>query len=135
MQETEIFKDPKIRKACAQVLQVAISASGRPSITTWHGTEYYKLPFMKQNMPGQEALAKRVSGWLESGLLRRIGLEACRRGMVNMWKEIGVNVKMNVLPSAQYWDHWMMSFATNWTSSLGTWCSTYLSRACLERVH
>ena len=43
--------------------------------------------------------------------------------MVNMWKEIGVNVKMNVLPSAQYWDHWTIeAFAfTNWTHRpLGT---------------
>jgi len=34
-----------------------------------------------------------------------------------MWKQIGVNVKMNGLPSAQYWDHWMIeAFAfTNWT--------------------
>ena len=45
------------------------------------------------------------------------------QAMVNMWKEIGVNVKMNVLPSAQYWDHWMIeAFAfTNWTHRpLGT---------------
>ena len=45
------------------------------------------------------------------------------QAMVNMWKEIGVNVKMNVLPSAQYWDHWTIeAFAfTNWTHRpLGT---------------
>ena len=37
--------------------------------------------------------------------------------MANMWKEIGVNVTMNVLPSAQYWDHWTIeAFAyTAWT--------------------
>ena len=43
--------------------------------------------------------------------------------MVDMWKEIGVTVKMNVLPSAQYWDHWMVeAFAfTTWTHRpLGT---------------
>jgi peptide/nickel transport system substrate-binding protein len=43
--------------------------------------------------------------------------------MVNMWKQIGVKVKMNVLPSAQYWDHWTIeAFAfTNWTHRpLGT---------------
>ena len=26
--------------------------------------------------------------------------------MAEQWKEIGVNVKVNVLPAAQYWEIW-----------------------------
>src|SRR5690349_17008252 len=41
----------------------------------------------------------------------------------NMWKQSGVQVKMNLLPSAQFWDHWTVeAFCyTPWTHRpLGT---------------
>jgi peptide/nickel transport system substrate-binding protein len=136
-QDQDPFKDPRIRKAMRlaintpKVLQIAHLGLGAPSehhhVAPVH-PEYYKLPFMKQNI----AEAKKLLA--EAG--KPDGFEVvifCKKdpdweaiavqAMVNMWKEIGVNVKMNVLPSAQYWDHWMTEpFAfTNWTHRpLGT---------------
>ena len=136
-EDKEVFKDPKVRKAMRlavntpKVLQIAHLGLGSPAehhhVAPVH-PEYYKLPFMSQNI----AEAKKLLA--EAG--HPDGFEAeifCKKdpdweaiavqAMVNMWKEIGVKVKMNVLPSAQYWDHWTVeAFAfTNWTHRpLGT---------------
>jgi peptide/nickel transport system substrate-binding protein len=130
-QDKEIFKDPRIRKAMRlaidphKVLQIAHLGLGAPAehhhVAPVH-PDYYKLPFMKQDI----AAAKKLLA--EAG--KPDGFECeifCKKdpdweaiavsAMVNMWKQIGVTVKMNVLPSAQYWDHWTIEpFAfTNWT--------------------
>jgi peptide/nickel transport system substrate-binding protein len=130
-QDKDVFKDPRIRKAMRlaidphKVLQIAHLGLGAPAehhhVAPVH-PDYYKLPFMKQDI----AAAKKLLA--EAG--KPDGFECeifCKKdpdweaiavsAMVNMWKQIGVTVKMNVLPSAQYWDHWTIEpFAfTNWT--------------------
>ncbi|HKF62962.1 MAG TPA: ABC transporter substrate-binding protein [Dongiaceae bacterium] len=136
-QDREVFKDPKIRKAMRlavntpKVLQIAHLGLGAPAehhhVAPVH-PEYYKLPFMKQNIEEAKKLlaeAGKPDGFeVEIFCKKDPDWEAIAvQAMVNMWREIGVNVKMNVLPSAQYWDHWMIEpFAfTNWTHRpLGT---------------
>ncbi|HZT20544.1 MAG TPA: ABC transporter substrate-binding protein [Dongiaceae bacterium] len=136
-EDKEVFKDARVRKAMRlaidpqKVLRIAHLGLGAPAehhhVAPVH-PDYYKLPFMKQNI----AEAKKLLA--EAG--KGDGFEVvifCKKdpdweaiavqAMVNMWKEIGVTVKMNVLPSAQYWDHWTIEpFAfTAWTHRpLGT---------------
>lgn len=130
-EDMNTFADPKVRKAMRlavdtrKVLQIAHLGLGAPAehhqVSPVH-PEYYKLPFMNQNI----AEAKKLLA--EAG--KPDGFECeifCKKdpdweaiavsAMVNMWKQIGVKVKMNVLPSAQYWDHWTdFEFGfTNWT--------------------
>ena len=136
-EDRDVFKDPKIRKAMRlavntpKVLQIAHLGLGAPAehhhVAPVH-PEYYKLPFMKQNIEEAKKLlaeAGKPDGFeVEIFCKKDPDWEAIAvQAMVNMWREIGVNVKMNVLPSAQYWDHWMIEpFAfTNWTHRpLGT---------------
>jgi len=130
-EDKDVFKDPRIRKAmrlaidCRKVLQIAHLGLGAPAehhhVAPVH-PEYYKLTFMKQNVAEAKKLlaeAGKPNGFdCEIFCKKDPDWEAIAVGsMVNMWKQIGVNVKMNVLPSAQYWDHWMIeAFAfTNWT--------------------
>ena len=136
-QDKDPFKDPRVRKAMRlavdshKILQISYLGLGAPGenhhVAPVH-PDYYKLPFMKQNI----AEAKKLLA--EAGVPD--GFECtifCKKdpdweaisvqAMVNMWKQIGVTVKMNVLPSAQYWDHWTVeAFAyTPWTHRpLGT---------------
>jgi peptide/nickel transport system substrate-binding protein len=136
-QDKDVFKDPRVRKAMRlavntpKVLQIAHLGLGAPAehhhVAPVH-PEYYKLPFMKQNIAEAKKLlaeAGHPDGFEVTIFCKKdpdweaIAVQA----MVNMWKEIGVTVKMNVLPSAQYWDHWTIeAFAfTNWTHRpLGT---------------
>ena len=136
-QDKDPFKDPRVRKAMRlavdsrKVLQVSYLGLGAPGehhhVSPVH-PEYYELPAMAQNI----AEAKKLLA--EAGVPD--GFECtifCKKdpdweaisvqAMVNMWKQIGVKVTMNVLPSAQYWDHWTTeAFAyTPWTHRpLGT---------------
>ncbi|HKI17486.1 MAG TPA: ABC transporter substrate-binding protein [Isosphaeraceae bacterium] len=130
-QDKPEFKDPRVRKAMRlavdsrKVLQISYLGLGAPGehhhVAPVH-PDYYKLPPMKQNIAEAKKLladagvpngfdctifCKKDPDW------EAISVQA----MVNMWKEIGVNVTMNVLPSAQYWDHWTIeTFAyTAWT--------------------
>ena len=136
-EDKDLFKDPKIRKAMRlaintpKVLQIAHLGLGAPAehhhVAPVH-PEYYKLPFMKQNIAEAKKLlaeAGRPDGFeCEIYGKKDPDWEAIAiNAMVNMWREIGVKVKVNILPSAQYWDHWMIEpFAfTNWTHRpLGT---------------
>ncbi len=136
-QDKDPFKDPRVRKAMRlavdskKVLEISYLGLGAPGehhhVAPIH-PEYYKLPPMSQNIAEAKKLladagvpngfdctifCKKDPDW------EAISVQA----MVNMWKEIGVNVAMNVLPSSQYWDHWTTeAFAyTPWTHRpLGT---------------
>ena len=136
-QDKDPFRDPRVRKAMrlavdsSRVLQVSYLGLGAPGehhhVSPVH-PEHYELPAMTQNI----AEAKKLLA--EAGVPD--GFECtifCKKdpdweaisvqAMVNMWKQIGVKVTMNVLPSAQYWDHWTSeAFAyTPWTHRpLGT---------------
>ncbi len=114
------FKDARVRKAMRlaidteKVLQVAYGGLGVPAehhhVAPVH-PEYYKLPFMKQDI---EAAKKLLA---EAGVPDGFETEiTCIKDpdweskavtvMAGMWKKIGVKVKVNVLPAAQYWDIW-----------------------------
>ena len=136
-QDKDPFKDPRVRKAMRlavdsrKVLQISYLGLGAPGehhhVSPIH-PEYYELPPMDQNLA--EARKLLAEAGLPNGFDCTI---FCKKdpdweaisvqAMVNMWKQIGVNVTMNVLPSTQYWDHWTTeAFAyTPWTHRpLGT---------------
>ena len=111
-----------------QISYLGLGAAGEHHHVAPVHPDYYQLPAMSQNI--EEARKLLAAAGVPDGFECTI---FCKKdpdwemisvqAMVNMWKQIGVNVKMNVLPSAQYWDHWMIEpFAfTNWTHRpLGT---------------
>ncbi|MEX0697159.1 MAG: ABC transporter substrate-binding protein [Dongiaceae bacterium] len=121
MQEIhEQWKDPRVRKAMrlaldteklVQIAHLGLGAPGEHHHVAPVHPEYAKLPFMKQDI----AAAKKLLA--EAGYPNGIEAEiVCKKdpdwelisvqAMVQMWKEIGANIKINVLPSAQYWDIW-----------------------------
>jgi len=127
------FKDPRIRKAMRlaidpeKVLQVAYGGNGVPAehhhVAPVH-PEYYKLPFMKQDIEAAKKLLAEAG--VPDGFETEITAikdpdweSKAVTVMAGMWKKIGVKVKVNVLPAAQYWDIWNVNtnpFAfTAWT--------------------
>jgi peptide/nickel transport system substrate-binding protein len=97
-----------------KLLQIAHLGLGLPAehhhVAPVH-PEYAKLPFMKQDIPAAKKLLA------DAGYPNGIDAEiVCKKdpeweyiavqAMVNMWKDAGARIKINVLPSAQYWDIW-----------------------------
>ena len=114
------WDDARVRKAMRlaidqeKVLQIAHLGLGAPAehhhVAQVH-PEYAKLTFMKQDIPAAKKLLA------EAGYPNGFDAEiTCKpdpaweqiavQAMVNMWKEAGARIKINVLPSAQYWDVW-----------------------------
>jgi peptide/nickel transport system substrate-binding protein len=114
------FDDPKVRKAMRlaldteKLVQIAHLGLGLPAehhhVAPVH-PEYAKLDFMKQDIEGAKALLA------EAGYPDGIDAEiVCKKdpdwelisvqAMAQMWEQIGARIKINVLPSAQYWDIW-----------------------------
>lgn len=129
----DTWKDPKIRKAMRlaidseKVLQVAHNGLGLPGehhhVCPIH-PEYAKLEFMKQDIEGAKKLlaeAGKPDGF-ETELFANADddweARACN-AMAEMWKQAGINVKVSVLPGAQYWEIWNKETApfafTSWT--------------------
>ncbi len=84
--------------------------------------DYHPIPFMKPDPARARALLT------EAGYPNGIDVEiACKNQpawesavttvMAEMWKEVGIRVKINVMPSSAYWDVWMkIPFGfTTWT--------------------
>jgi len=129
----DTWKDARVRKAMRlaidqeRVLQVAYGRNGQPAehhhVAPVH-PEYAKIPFFKQDVAAAKALLAEAgvpNGFdTEINCLEDPDWEAkAATAMAVMWKEIGVNVKVNILPSAQYWANWdketnPFSF-TSWT--------------------
>jgi peptide/nickel transport system substrate-binding protein len=129
----DTWKDARVRKAMRlaidqeRVLQFAYGGNGLPAehhhVAPLH-PEYAKIPFVRQDI---EAAKKLLA---EAGVPDGFKTEINCLGdpdweakavvaMAGMWKEIGVEVKVNVLPSTEYWDKWdketnPFSF-TSWT--------------------
>ncbi len=134
MQEMhEPWKDPRVRKAMRlaldteKLLQVSYLGLGSPG-EHHHASlvqpDYYKLPFVKQDIAAAKKLlaeAGHPDGFKTEIFCKKDpDWEAiCVQAMAEMWKQIGVDVKINVLPSTQYWDIWnkpTVPFAfTSWT--------------------
>ncbi len=114
------WKDPRVRKAMRlaidteKVLQIAYGGNGLPGehhhVCPVH-PEYAKLPFMKRDVEAAKKLLAEAG--LPDGFETEITAikdpdweSKAVLAMAAMWKEIGVNVKVNVLPGAQYWEIW-----------------------------
>jgi peptide/nickel transport system substrate-binding protein len=116
------FDDKRVRQAMRlaidppSVLQLSHYGLGEPGehhhVSPRH-PEYAKVPVSKRDV----AKAKQLLA--EAGHANGIDVEiACRQSdasaweiaavqaMVEQWKEAGIRVKMNVMPSTQYWEVW-----------------------------
>ena len=114
------FDDPRVRMALklavdpARVLEVAHAGRGQAGehhhVSPIH-PEYADLPKMPRDVAKAKALLA------EAGYPDGVDLEiACRTApdwellavqvMVEQWKEAGIRVKINNMPSAAYWDIW-----------------------------
>jgi peptide/nickel transport system substrate-binding protein len=125
------FDDPRVRKAfrlateSAPVLQIAHKGLGEVAehhhVARIH-PEYFKLPEMKRDV---EAAKKLLA---EAGHANGLEVEiACKpeptweqaavETMVGQWKEAGINCKINLMPSAKFWEVWnKVPFGfTEWT--------------------
>lgn len=127
----DMFKDPRVRKAMRmavdskKVVDVSVEGLGTPGehhhVAPVH-PEYAELPNMYDPEGAKKLLADAGVSGLELELFCKKDPEweskACNV-MAQMWKEIGVNVKVTVLPSAQYWEIWDKETApfafTSWT--------------------
>ena len=120
MQPVKPFDDKRVRQAMRYaidsntVLQVAHRGLGQPGehhhVSPVH-PEYAKLP------PPSRDVAKAKKLLAEAGYPNGIDVEIiCRpqpawellavQTMVEQWKEAGIRVKINVMPSTQYWEVW-----------------------------
>ena len=127
------WDDARVRKAMRmaldteKLLQIAHLGLGLPGehhhVCEVH-PEYAKVEFMKQDIEGAKALLA------EAGHPNGLDTEIFCKGdpewepiavqaMAQMWQEIGVRVKISVLPSTQYWEIWNKPTApfafTTWT--------------------
>ena len=114
------FDDPRIRKALRlaidtpAILELAHRGLGAPAehhhVSPIH-PDYFQLPFMSRDIEASKALLA------EAGYPDGIELEiACKpdpawellavQGMVEQWKDAGIDVTINVMPSAQFWEVW-----------------------------
>ncbi len=131
MQPVKPFDDKRVRQAMRHaidpgaILHLAHRSLGSPGehhhVSPTH-PEYAKLPAF----PRDVTKAKRLLA--DAGYPNGIDVEiACQpqpawelvavQGMVEQWKEAGIRVKINVLPSTQYWEVWTkVPFGfTRWT--------------------
>jgi peptide/nickel transport system substrate-binding protein len=125
------WKDPRVRKAmrmaidAAKVVQVSIDGDGTPAenhhVCPLH-PEYSSLPNMYNPEAAKALLAEAGAAGLTTELFCIADPEWESRAANNLaqqWKEIGVDVKVTVLPGAQYWEIWDKETApfaqTAWT--------------------
>ncbi|MBL8700894.1 MAG: ABC transporter substrate-binding protein [Alphaproteobacteria bacterium] len=120
VQPVKPFDDKRVRQALRYatdteaVLKAAHRGLGKPGehhhVSPAH-PEYANIGFMKRDVAKAKALLA------EAGFPNGLDTEiACRpqpdwellavQTMVEQWKEAGLRVKINVMPSAQYWDVW-----------------------------
>jgi peptide/nickel transport system substrate-binding protein len=126
----DIWKDPRVRKAmrmaidCAKVVEIANQGNGTPGehhhVAPVH-PEYAELPPMLNIEEAKKLLAD-AGATIDTEIFCKKDPDweskACLT-MSEMWKAIGANVKVTVLPSAQYWEIWDKETApfafTSWT--------------------
>ena len=114
------FTDPKVRQAVryatdqAKTVQISAGELGEPAehhhVSPVH-PDYAKLPMFERDVEKAKALLA------EAGFADGIDVEiSCKpdpswelasvEAMVEQWKEAGIRSKINVLPSAKFWDVW-----------------------------
>jgi peptide/nickel transport system substrate-binding protein len=118
--DQEPFTNRKLRQAVqacidhAKVLEIVLRGKGAPGedhhVAPIH-PEYAQLPPLKQDFDKAKALLKEAG--YPDGITLSIDCNANQnwevaavQTMVEMWKQAGINVKINVLPGAQFWDIW-----------------------------
>ena len=114
------FQDPRVRKAfrlavdtprCLELAHRNIGAPGEHHHVCPVHPDYKKLPFMQRDV---EAAKKLLA---EAGHPNGIDVEIASKkapawelqavqAMVEQWKDAGIRVRINVMPSAQFWDVW-----------------------------
>jgi peptide/nickel transport system substrate-binding protein len=120
VQPVKPFDDKRVRQALRYaidantILQISHRGLGQPGehhhVSPVH-PEYAKLPMFQRDV----AKAKKLLA--EAGYPNGIDTEiVCRpqpgwellavQAMVEQWKEAGIRVKINVMPSTQYWEVW-----------------------------
>jgi len=127
------WKDARVRKAMRlaldtekllQVAHMGLGAPGEHHHASLVQPDYYKLPLQKQDIAAAKKLlaeAGHPEGFKTEIFCKKDpDWEAiCVQAMAEMWREIGVDVKISILPSTQYWDIWnkpTVPFAfTSWT--------------------
>ena len=114
------FDNPKVRQAMQacidhqKVLDLVYRGKGSPAedhhVAPIH-PEYFKLPAMKQDFAKSKALLKEAGH--PNGLKVSIDVNNNAKWEVNavqsmreMWKAGGIDVTINVMPGAQYWEVW-----------------------------
>jgi peptide/nickel transport system substrate-binding protein len=125
------WKDARVRKAmrmgidAAKVVQVSLDGDGTPAehhhVAPLH-PEYAPLPPMYDPEGAKKLLEEAGSAGLSAELFCIADPEWESRAANNLaqqWKEIGVDIKVTVLPGAQYWEIWDKETApfahTAWT--------------------
>jgi peptide/nickel transport system substrate-binding protein len=121
MQMTQApFDNPKVRQALQacidhqKVLDLAYRSKGSPAedhhVAPIH-PEYFKLPALKQDFEKARALLKEAGH--PNGIKVSIDVNNNAQWEVNavqamreMWKAGGIDVTINVMPGAQYWEVW-----------------------------
>ncbi len=129
--DTAPFDDARVRKALRlaidtpAILDLAHRGLGAPAehhhVAPIH-PDYFELPFMTRDVEGAKALLA------EAGHGDGLEVEiACKKepawellavqGMVEQWADAGINVNINIMPSAQFWEVWdKVPFGfTSWT--------------------
>jgi peptide/nickel transport system substrate-binding protein len=132
MQMTQApFDNPKVRQALQacidhqKVLDLAYRSKGSPAedhhVAPIH-PEYFKLPALKQDFEKARALLKEAGH--PNGIKVSIDVNNNAQWEVNavqamreMWKAGGIDVTINVMPGAQYWEVWTKTpfGLTSWT--------------------
>jgi peptide/nickel transport system substrate-binding protein len=127
----DMWKDPRVRKAMrmaidpSKVVQVSVDGDGTPAehhhVCPLH-PEYAKLDPMFNQEAAKAMLAEAGAAGLSAELFCIADPEWEARAANNLaqqWKEIGVDIKVTVLPGAQYWEIWDKETApfaqTAWT--------------------
>ncbi len=121
MQMTQApFDNPKVRQALQacidhqKVLELVYRGKGSPAedhhVAPIH-PEYFKLAAMKQDFAKAKALLKEAGH--PNGIKLSIDVNNNQKWEVNavqtmheMWKAGGIDVTINVMPGAQYWEVW-----------------------------
>ena len=121
MQMTQApFDNPKVRQALQacidhqKVLELVYRGKGSPAedhhVAPIH-PEYFKLAALKQDFEKSKALLKEAGH--SNGIKLSIDVNNNQKWEVNavqtmreMWKAGGIDVTINVMPGAQYWEVW-----------------------------
>ncbi|MFQ5783250.1 MAG: ABC transporter substrate-binding protein [Alphaproteobacteria bacterium] len=125
------WDDPRVRKALRlatdtpKILELAYRGLGSPGehhhVCPIH-PEYAKLPFMSRDPEAAKKLLAEAG--YPNGIEGKIDINAnspwevnAIQGMVEQWKGAGFDIKINVLPGAQFWEIWDKTpfGMTSWT--------------------